>query len=78
MMEWGNTSKGREMTGKIGGEGSIEKKSLIHCWFDTSCKQLQIWLINAPRTNPFMWLLDSAWITLSNEGSPFPGSGIVK
>ena len=27
MMEWGNTGKGTEMTGKIGGEGSIEKRA---------------------------------------------------
>ena len=52
-MEWGDTSKGREMTGKVAGEGSIEKKSIIYCGFDTSGKQLQIWLINAPRTYPF-------------------------
>ena len=53
-MERGNTGKGREKTGKIGGEGSIEKKkSIIYCGFDTSFKQLQIWLLNAPLTNPF-------------------------
>ena len=33
-MEWGNTGKDTEMTGKIGGEGSIEKKEphLLRVW----------------------------------------------
>ena len=40
MMEWGNTGKGREMTGKIGGEGSVKRKSIMYCGFDASFKQL--------------------------------------
>ena len=52
-MEWSNTVKGREITGKIGGEGSIEKKTIIYCVFDASCKQLHIWLLNAPQTYTF-------------------------
>ena len=39
-MKWSNTGKGREMTGKVAGEGPIEK-SIIYCGVDKSCKQLQ-------------------------------------
>ena len=48
MKERGNTGKGREMTGKIGWRGLLNKMSIIYCGFDTSCKQLQLLWILAP------------------------------
>ena len=78
-MEWGNTGKGREMTRKIGGEGSIEKKRAS---FTAGLMQVvnnSKFDLKKPREPTLlMWFLDSVWIKLSNEGSPFPGSGIVK
>ena len=59
-MELGNVCKDREMIEKIEGEGSIEKKSIIYCGFDTSCKQLQIWLLK-PANLPFSY---DFWIVL--------------
>ena len=77
MVELGNACKDREMTDKIGGEGSIEKKSIIYCGFDTSLNNSKFDFKN-PANLPFSYDIWIAWLKLSNEDSPFPRSGISK
>ena len=66
------------MTGKIGGEGSIEKRASFTEDFIQVVNNSKFDLKIPREPTLFIWFMDSAWIKLSNEGSPIPGSGIVK